>query len=537
MPRPLRVVIADDALASARSLVSALDLHGFASTVHDVHSLTELTAALAGDRWDLLLIAVRQPDGLADKVLDWIGRDPSAPPIVLVAPGEAADDGAALAAVRRGAREYVAARDVLRFVAAVERELQRRSPDAAHAADEPELRASRLRDQIRLQRMQKMEAVGRLAGGIAHDFNNIVQAIGGYTELLMQDMSDADPRRRILQQIRHAGERAASLTRQLLAFSRQQVLQPRVLDLNDVVRTTEGLLERLIGADVDLRADLGPELWAVRADAMQIEQVLMNLVVNARDALPAGGRITIQTSNAMLDASAGDEHFAIAPGSYVCLSVTDDGVGMSAEVRRRAFEPFFTTKPLGQGTGLGLSTVYGIVKQSGGYIWVDSTEGAGTSVRVYLPRVREAVIPAERRPAAVDPGRGVETLLVVEDEDGVRDLIQECLASHGYTVLSARHGVHALEVAESFPGRIDLLVADVVMPAMGGPALAQRLLPLRPGLKVMFMSGYADATLGDRRLLDSEVPFLQKPFSLTTLVGKVRETLEARADSPCDTAA
>ena len=372
-----------------------------------------------------------------------------------------------------------------------------------------------------------MEAVGRLAGGIAHDFNNIVQAIGGYSELLQESLSAEDPRRETVDEILRAGDRAAALTRQLLAFSRQQVMQPRVLDLNEVVGTVESLLRRLIGEDVTLAARLSPELWSVRADPMQLEQVLMNLVVNARDAMPSGGSITIETDNASLDPSSGTDAFSVTRGPYVCLSVTDTGQGMPPDVRARAFEPFFTTKELGRGTGLGLSTVYGIVKQTGGYIWIDSEMGQGTRIRIYLPRDNAAPVRLEQRPAArTGVQRGSETLLVVEDEEGVRELMQAWLESHGYRVLTAGNGVEALDACEAFDGPIDLVVADMVMPAMGGPALARKLKPLRPGLKVMFMSGYADATPGDRDVLDEPTLFLQKPFALSVLVDKVREALD-----------
>jgi CheY-like chemotaxis protein len=302
-------------------------------------------------------------------------------------------------------------------------------------------------------------------------------------------------------------------------------MQPRIVDLNEVVATMKTLLKRLIGEDVRLESRLAADVWAVRADVTQLEQVLMNLVVNARDAMPAGGTIAIQTANAVLGPAPPDAVFAIVPGEYVLLSVADTGIGMEPEVRARAFEPFFTTKELGRGTGLGLSTVYGIVKQSGGYIWVDSEPGYGTRVRIYLPRER-ASRPLDEAPAPATPARrGHETLLLVEDEDGVRDMMQEWLESHGYHVLAAADGLAALELSSRFDGRIDLLLADVVMPAMGGPALATRLRPVRPGLRVMYMSGYADDGLGDRRL-GADTPFLQKPFTLGTLVDKVRETLD-----------
>lgn len=388
-----------------------------------------------------------------------------------------------------------------------------------------------LQSQIRLQSVQKMEAIGRLAGGIAHDFNNLVQAIGGYTEILLRQLGDGDPLRRSAEEIKKAGDRAAALTRQLLAFSRQQVLQPSILDVNSTVHHVEQLLTRLIGEDIELRTYLTENLWPVKADAAQLEQVLMNLAVNARDAMKHGGLLTIETSNVELTRSDDGEPFVVIAGPYVLLAVTDTGTGMNAETKARAFEPFFTTKPPGQGTGLGLSMVYGIVKQSGGYIWVDSDLGAGTRVRIYLPRADERPLPfeAEEAPRAAAPVPTADdarsaTLLLVEDEDGVRELIHEWLAGHGYTVHAAEDGHHALEVAEGIE-RLDLLIADVVMPTMGGPALAKRLLQARADLKVIFVSGYADEAIGDRRMLEDGASFLQKPFTLEDLLLKVREVL------------
>jgi len=386
-----------------------------------------------------------------------------------------------------------------------------------------------IRSEIRLQSVQKMEAIGRLVAGIAHDFNNIVQAINGYSELLLTRLPGGDPLHHHALEIRRAGDRAAALTQQLLAFSRQQVLQARVLDLNAVVANIEQLLRRVIGEDVEFETELAPHLGPVRADATQLEQVLMNLVVNARDAMPDGGTLTIETRDVTLSKADQREAFAIRPGPYVMLAVSDTGCGMDAETRARAFEPFFTTKSAGRGTGLGLSTVYGIVKQSDGYIWVDSEPGQGTRVRIYLPRVDEPVDAVEpRRPGTVAAApSGSETVLLVEDEEGVREVIVEWLSAHGYRVIAAPNGAEALEVSSRHDGRIDLMVADVVMPHMGGPALAERLLPLRPEMKVIYVSGYADEAIGDPSMLAAGAAFLQKPFSLDALLRRIREILDA----------
>jgi two-component system cell cycle sensor histidine kinase/response regulator CckA len=385
-----------------------------------------------------------------------------------------------------------------------------------------------LQSQMKLQAVQKMEAIGRLAGGIAHDFNNLVQAIGGYTEILLQRLPDADPLHHNAEEIKRAGDRAAALTRQLLAFSRQQVLQPKVIQLNVVVTNIEQLLRRLIGEDVELETALAGDLAPIKADHAQLEQVLMNLAVNSRDAMPDGGTLTIETRNVTLTEADQREAFAIKAGPYVLLAVSDTGCGMDAETRLHVFEPFFTTKPAGKGTGLGLSTVYGIVKQSEGYIWVDSEVGLGTRVRIYLPRVDEPVDTIEaRRPEPSATPRGRETLLLVEDEESVRELICEWLAGHGYKVLVAGNGAEALQVAEAYDEPIDALIADVIMPQMGGPALAERILPQRPHMKVIFVSGYADEAIGDPRVLSAGAAFLQKPFSLDILVRRLREVLDA----------
>jgi PAS domain S-box-containing protein len=383
----------------------------------------------------------------------------------------------------------------------------------------------RLEDQLR--QAQKMEAVGRLAGGVAHDFNNLLTAIGGYSGLLLADLAPTDPRRADVEEIKKATERAASLTRQLLAFSRRQVLQPRVLDLNAVIAGAEKLLRRLIGEDFRLVTRLDPELGAVRADAGQIEQVVMNLAVNARDAMEGGGTLTIETRNTEVLASRrAPERDAMPPGRYVQIRVSDTGTGIDAETKRHIFEPFFTTREKGKGTGLGLATVYGIVKQSGGFIWVDSVPGQGTVFTLDLPQVdayAEGAEPAtEERAERV----GTETVLVVEDEAQVRAVAREALRTHGYTVLEAPDADVALRVARGSGKTIDLLLTDVVMPGLSGSQLAEILAAERPGLRVLFMSGYTDDALGPHGVLRPGVHYLQKPFSPDLLAQKVREVLD-----------
>jgi two-component system, cell cycle sensor histidine kinase and response regulator CckA len=380
-----------------------------------------------------------------------------------------------------------------------------------------------LEDQLR--QSQKMEAVGRLAGGVAHDFNNLLTVIKGYTELMLEEFREHDPLRGELEEIRKAADRASALTRQLLAFSRQQVLAPKVLDLNHVVTNMDKLLRRLLGADVELTTKLDPTIGRIKADPGQLEQVIMNLAVNARDAMPVGGKLLIETGNVDLDESFAREHVGAKPGSFVMVAVSDNGAGMSETVRQRIFEPFFTTKEAGKGTGLGLSTVYGIVKQSGGYIWVYSEMGKGTTFKVYLPRVDarvDASIPAQMLPQTAF---GRETVLLVEDEDGVRALVRQVLHKHGYNVLEARHGGEALLHCERHKGDIELLLTDVVLEQMGGPELAKRLLGIRPEMRVLYISGYTDDAVIHHGV-STGTAFLQKPFTTDALAKKVREVLD-----------
>jgi PAS domain S-box-containing protein len=375
---------------------------------------------------------------------------------------------------------------------------------------------------------QKMEAVGRLAGGVAHDFNNALGIITGYSELLQLNLGSNDPRSRQVESILQAGRRAASLTRQLLAFSRKQPMQPILLDVNSVVTETDKMLHHLIGEDIELLLSREPQLGWTRADPVQIEQILMNLAVNARDAMPGGGRLVVETRNATLDSDDVARYPYVQPGDYVLLTVTDTGCGMSLETQSHLFEPFFTTKEPGKGTGLGLATVYGIVKQSGGYVLVDSQPGEGACFRIYLPRMEEG---AHSRPAAV-PARsklptGTETVLLVEDEHELRGVARACLESKGYNVLDAQDGTTALELASCFPGPIQLLLTDVILPDISGRALAETLAKTRPDSRVLYTSGYTDEILGENGVLRAGIVLLQKPFTIESLLLKVREVLDA----------
>ena len=373
---------------------------------------------------------------------------------------------------------------------------------------------------------QKMEAVGLLAGGVAHDFNNLLTVIQATSELLLEEVPDQGEIREDIRQIHKAADRAATLTRQLLAFSRRQMLQPVTLDLNDVVHDIESMLGRLIGKHITLSAVLGSDLGSVQADRGQLEQVIMNLAVNARDAKPQGGTLTIETTNVTLDETYAARRSVARPGRYVMLALSDTGTGMDAETKGRIFEPFFTTKSRTEGTGLGLATVYGIVKQSGGYIWVYSEPGRGTTFKVYLPRIDS---PAESRgeeTAGVRAAGGSETILLVEDEDQVRALARRALERQGYRVLEAPHGQQAITICRRYPLPIDLVLTDIVMPQLGGRALADWLAVERPAVKVVFMSGYTDGDVGRQGVLDSAVTYVQKPFTAAGLAGVVRRVLD-----------
>jgi two-component system cell cycle sensor histidine kinase/response regulator CckA len=404
-------------------------------------------------------------------------------------------------------------------LAAAETEAQedRRRAEAALKLSEKQLRQA-----------QKMEAIGRLAGGIAHDFNNLLTAILGYSELLLAEVREGNPIRRDILEIKQAGDRAAALTRQLLAFSRQQVLEPQILDLNAVVANMQHLLRRLIGEDVDLITYPESRLGRIKADPGQLEQVVMNLALNARDAMPAGGRLTIGTANVEL---AGDDALAAGapPGSYVRLSVSDTGTGMDAETQSRAFEPFFTTKDASKGTGLGLATVYGIVQQSHGFLLLTSEVGRGTTFRIYFPAV-DAPSTAEPRPAPLAPVHesGVETILIAEDETAIRNILRTVLRRAGYRLIEAANGDEALESLREHGGCIDLLISDVVMPGLSGPDLAERVRAVQPNVRVLYLSGYSDVPIDDR-LATEATAFLPKPFTPAALTEKVRQVLNMPA--------
>jgi nitrogen-specific signal transduction histidine kinase len=385
--------------------------------------------------------------------------------------------------------------------------------------------SERISLQEQLTHASKMEGIGRLAGGVAHDFNNLLTAIVGYAQLLEARLESDSVSNAQAQRIMDAAGRATDLTRQLLAFSRRQILQPALLNLNNRVEGMESLLRHIIGEDIELKIVAAPDLALTRADPSQIDQVIMNLAVNARDAMPQGGRLSIATSNVYLDTAYADAHPEVAPGDYVMLAVSDNGVGMDAATRARVFEPFFTTKGPGRGTGLGLAMVYGIVRQSGGHIWLYSEPGKGSVFKIYMPATTEGDEDAPPAPAAV-PSGGVETILLAEDEASVRVLVSEVLSQAGYRVLAAPSGADALKLMEGV--NVKLLLTDVVMPGMSGSELAKQVAAVYPGIKVIYMSGYTDDAIVDHGALVSGVEFLQKPFSPTVLLRRVREVLDSR---------
>lgn len=401
----------------------------------------------------------------------------------------------------------------------------------ANAIENAELLEQTIAKAEQLRQAQKLESVGRLAGGIAHDFNNMLTAINGYSELTLRRLAPDDPLRRNVEEIKKAGERSAALTHQLLAFSRQQVLQPRIMEMNQAVEDVRVLLERLIGENVHLELNLASDAGLIEADPSQLTQVIMNLAVNSRDAMPEGGRLLIQTENVYLDEGYAAKHIGSRPGSFVMLAVSDNGVGMLEQTQKHIFEPFYTTKEVGKGTGLGLATVYGIVKQSGGYIWCYSEEGFGTTFKIYLPRVDKNAFEMEEERRTESVTTGNETILLVEDQELVRDLTTQLLKNCGYQVIQACNGEEALAICENASQKIDLLLTDIVMPKISGRQLVALVGPKRPGMKVLYMSGYTDDAIVQQGIIEPDSNFIAKPFTLTDLAHKVRQCLDAATRS------
>ena len=488
---------------------------GFDIEVVVVDSSRECEQMLEREKFDLVISDFNLPRGNGLEVLSVVRKKNSEIPFILVS-GSLGEE-TAIEALKQGATDYILKDRLSRIPVAVRRALE----DARDRARSRELEAQ-------LIQAQKMEAIGRLAGGVAHDFNNMLTVINGYSELLLGQMAPDDSRRRDLEEIFNAGKRAAGLTRQLLAFSRRQILQPTTLDLNAILQGLERMLSRLIGEDIKLQLRLAPGLHPVNADAGQVEQVIVNLVVNARDAMPQGGKIILETLNADLDGAFVEAHPDARPGPHALLLVSDTGTGIAPEVKAHLFEPFFTTKERGKGTGLGLSTVLGIVQQCGGSIQVSSEVGWGTTFRVYLPRADRALEPTA--PSAVPSEQtGKETILIAEDMETVRRLTRAVLESAGYSVLIAKDGTEALRIAEDREEKIHLLLTDMVMKTMSGHELAGLLRRTHPETKILFMSGYTERALEEMEREAPGAAFIQKPFSVDGLRRRVREVLDTLA--------
>ena len=512
----LRVLMVEDRAEDAELAIRELRRADLDCRTQLVDDASAFRRALTAFKPDVVLADYTVPGFGGMAALEILQAEAPTVPLIIVT--GSLDEETAVACIKSGAADYVLKSNLIRLAPAVRGALELAQSKAHSRTLEAQLLQS-----------QKLEAVGRLAGGIAHDFNNILTAIGGFADLLLADMGADDPRCRDLEEIHLATQRAASLTQQLLAFSRRQVLQPKVINLNVLVPDIEKMLRRLIGEDILFATVLHPRLGNVRADPGQLEQVIVNLAVNARDAMPTGGRLTLETRNVELDESFAADRPGLIPGHYVMLAVTDTGVGMDEETKSRIFEPFFTTKVRGKGTGLGLATVYGIVQQTGGHIQAYSEPSTGTTMRVYLPRVDEPVDAVERageRPSEVVGG--TETILLVEDEAPVRAVTRQLLERNGYRVLEAADGPTALALVDGDAGgaQVDLLLTDVIMPGMSGRELARRLQSLRPSLRVLFMSGYTDDAVVHHGMLERGLAYLEKPFRPPALLRKVREVLD-----------
>jgi two-component system cell cycle sensor histidine kinase/response regulator CckA len=513
---PLCVLIIEDSEDDALMIVRELKRAGYALDFKRVDDSDALRASLAARPWDLIVSDFSMPRFSGTDALKLVRSAGCEAPFIFVS-GTMGED-TAVAALKDGAQDYLVKTNLKRLAPAVQRELR----------EAEELR-QRKRLEQHVHQLQKFEAIGRLAGGVAHDFNNLLGVILGQSEILL-DRSHDEGLTRGLEMIRESARRGANLTRQLLAFGRRQILEPKVLSLNVILDDVERLLQRVIGENIELDFQTDPNIGNIAADPGQLEQVIVNLAINARDAMPAGGKLTIATANIDLDEAYADRRVVVRPGRYVQLVVSDTGCGMDRETQSHIFEPFFTTKEQGKGTGLGLATVYGIVKQSGGYIWVYSELGHGTAFRIYLPMVQAAA----ERPRSIERSeqlpRGSETILVVEDDASLREVTCEFLQTSGYVVLPAGSPEEALHLAEWHSGPIDFLLSDVILPKMNGRELASRLSKARPEMKILYVSGYTDGIVRDgaHGALEEGLAFLQKPYTRRALVLKIREILDSQ---------
>ena len=523
-PRPLRVLLADDSENDAVLLLHALRKAGYDPAHQLVCSASQMKAALQKQNWDLVISDYEMPGFGGLEALELVKASGLDLPFILVS--AVLSEETAVTALKAGAHDFIMKRKLARLGPAIERELREAETRAAKKAAESALRQS----EEQLRQAQKLEAVARLAAGVAHDFNNILTAIGGHSELLLNQLEPADPRRKNAEQIEKCASMAATLTRQLLTFSRKQPVEPRVVKLNEVVANIERMLRRLIGEDIEFRVSLAEGLAPIKADPGQLEQLVMNLAVNARDAMPRGGKLVISTASLAVDA-AGARRLSgltsLSPGHYVVLAVADTGTGMTDEVKAHLFEPFFTTKPAGKGTGLGLATCFGIVKQSRAHIIVESVLGQGTTFRICFPEAVEPVEPAHDTDVNGQVVGGTETVLLVEDDAAVRELAALTLRARGYTVMEAANGNDAVQLAGQHNGKIDLALTDVVMPILGGKEMAQVLRLSRPAIKILFTSGYTEEVIGELGIARRGLHFLQKPYLPAALVRHVRKVLDS----------
>ncbi len=517
MKSPLRILHLEDDPYDVELVRHTLEAAGIASVTTCVHNRADFVAALENGGVDLILSDFSLPafDGLSAVAIAQAGWPDL--PVILVS-GSLGEE-LAIDSLKNGATDYV-----------LKQRLSRLGPAVQRAMLEVGTRAERQRLETQLIEAQKREVIGQLAGGVAHDFNNILSVILGYADLIADELDADSPLQEYTDEIRQASKRAVALTRQLLLFSSQETVEPVVLDLNGAVTDLDKMLRRLMGENIEMKVVPGEQIGRVRADAGYVGQVLLNLVVNARDAMPNGGKLTIATYNVTLDESYTRTHPEAIPGDHVLLSVSDTGTGMTREVQARLFEAFFTTKPKGRGTGLGLATCHTIVRQSGGHIGVYSELGQGTTFKVYFPRVEQALDPQAAALPASPLARGTETLLVVEDDDAVRHLAQGVLEAQGYQVLSAANGQEGLHLASDHAGSpISLVITDVVMPQMGGKVMAEWLKTMNPDLKILFTSGYTDDALAQHGVLEAGIEFLGKPYTPAALARKVRELLDSKA--------
>jgi signal transduction histidine kinase len=518
--KALRALIADDSENDVLFLLRALRKAGYEPVYERVSTAPAMKAALQRQTWDIVISDYEMPNFGGFEALQLLKESGHDLPFILVS--AVVSEETAVAAMKAGAHDYIMKRNLVRLAPAIERELREAQTRGARKAAEEALRQS----EEQLRQAHKIEAVGRLASGVAHDFNNILTVITGHSELLLRQLDADDPRRKNAEQIEKAAYRAAALTRQLLTFSRKQVIEPRVLKLNAIILNIEKMLRRLIGEDIEFCTVLDSAAGHIKADPGQIEQVIMNLAVNARDAMPNGGKLTVTTANTTLDKKHLNNFPDLCAGDYVMLTIADTGTGMSEEVKAHLFEPFFTTKPPGKGTGLGLATCFGIVKQSTGHINVHSELGRGTTFKIYFPQVQSALESPRVRIMPTEATGGNETVLLVEDEPVVRELAVATLREKGYTVVEAVNGEEGLRMARQHDGKIDLVLTDVVMPVMGGKEMADALRTSHPDTKVLFTSGYTEDAMGHHGVLRPGILFLQKPYMTATLARKVREVLD-----------